>query len=178
MRIVSGEYGGRRFTPPAKIPARPTTDLAKEGLFNVLTNMLDLEECSVLELFAGTGNIAYEFASRGVPQMTLVEKDKVCVQFIKDTFKTLKYEGALVIQGDALRYITTCPQSYDIVFADPPYLMPEMDKIPDMVLASNLLNEDGWFILEHTHNVFFEAHPHFVKSKNYGGTHFSFFQKK
>jgi 16S rRNA (guanine966-N2)-methyltransferase len=177
MRIVGGIYGGRKFNPPSKIPARPTTDMAKEGLFNMLNSMIDIEGTKILDLFAGTGNISFEFASRGAEKIVLVEKDRTSVQFIKDTFSLLGYSHYQAIQGDALKYIPQAIECYDVVFADPPYALPQMGILPDLVLQSNLLHGDSLFILEHTHNVQFEKHPHFMKSKKYGDSYFSIFQK-
>lgn len=176
MRIISGQYGGRKFNPPAKIPARPTTDLAKGGLFNILQNMMDLEDIKVLELFAGTGNISYEFASRGAAHITMIEKDHTSSQFIKNTFQTLGYEHYKLFNSDALKWIGTAKDSFDVIFADPPYALPQMPIIPDSIFAANLLKEDGVLIIEHTHNVDFSKHQRFLKSKKYGDSFFSFFQ--
>lgn len=176
MRIISGNFGGRKFNPPAKIPARPTTDLAKEGLFNILANMMELEDVNVLELFAGTGNISYEFASRGAASLTLIEKDKNSVEFIKQTFQLLRFDDFKVIQGDVLKLIKGLTKKYDIIFADPPYALPQMPLLPDLIIQSNLLEEEGILIIEHTHNVDFAQHPNFIKAKKYGDSYFSFFQ--
>lgn len=176
MRIVSGKYGGRKFNPPAKIPARPTTDLAKEGLFNVLQNMIDLEGIAVLELFAGTGNVSYEFASRGASAISLVERDNASIQFIINTFEALGFTQYKIWNSDALKLLKILGQKYDVIFADPPYALPQMPLLPDLIFENNLLNEGGLFILEHTHNVDFSKHPQLIKSKKYGDSFFSIFQ--
>lgn len=177
MRIIGGQFGGRKFHPPAKTPARPTTDMAKEGLFNMLQNMMDFEGLEVLDLFAGTGNISFEFASRGASHLTLVEQDKSAVAFIKKTFEVLNFTNYQLILGNALTYLSRPTRTFDVVFADPPYALPQMAELPNMILASQLLAEEGILILEHSRNVQFEKHPHFLRSKKYGDSYFSLFQK-
>ena len=176
MRIISGSHGGRRITPPSKLPnTRPTTDLAKEGLFNVLQNMIDLEEINVLELFGGTGNITFELASRGAAQITYIEKDKNLVQFVKATCKQLGFENINVLSGDVFKFLDGLSTKYDLIFADPPYAIPQMGQLPDIIFNNNLLIEEGIFVLEHDTKFDFEKHPKFYKSKKYGTTIFSIF---
>lgn len=179
MRIVGGRFGGRKFNPPAKIPARPTTDLVKESLFNILQHMTDLEDATVLDIFSGTGNIAYEFASRGARSVVAVEKDGVSVKFIKDTFRLLGLEACEVLSGDVLKVLPLLAARqyrFDVIFADPPYAWPQMGELPGIVLSSGLLDAEGVFVLEHTHNVGFEEHERCFRTKKYGSSFLSFFR--
>ncbi len=175
MRIIGGIHGGRKFHPPAKIPARPTTDIAKEGLFNTLQNMIDFEELKVLDIFGGTGSISYELASRGATDITLIERDKLTVQFIKKTTAELGFDNFKIIQGDVFKFLNSCNDDYDFIFAGPPYALQEIDELPVIVFERNLLRKDGVFVLEHTPRNNYENHPNFVKVKNYGTTLFSYF---
>jgi 16S rRNA (guanine966-N2)-methyltransferase len=175
MRIIGGIHGGRKFHPPAKIPARPTTDIAKEGLFNTLQNMIDFEDLKVLDIFGGTGSISYELASRGASDITLIERDKVTVQFIKKTVQELGFENFKVIQSDVFKFLNTCVDNYDFIFAGPPYALKEIDDLPVIIFERKLLRPDGVFVLEHTPRNNYENHPNFVKVKNYGTTLFSYF---
>jgi 16S rRNA (guanine(966)-N(2))-methyltransferase RsmD len=157
--------------------ARPTTDLAKEGLFNTLQSMLDFEDFRCLELFAGTGSISFELISRGAQHATLIEKDPSLVAFIKKTAQEFEIDEQLqILPANALQWISSGSVSYDLIFVDPPYAIPEMKQLPDMILSSNLLDKEGLLILEHTLNVNFENHPNFTKQKKYGTTFFSFFK--
>lgn len=174
MRIVSGKYKGFTIQAPKAIPARPTTDRAKESLFNILQNKIDLEGLQVLDLFSGTGNMAYEFASRGAAEITAVDLNYHSVQFIKETFKKLDFP-AKVIKANALQFITRATESYDLVFADPPYAMPEMSSIPDRILGSTLLKADGLLILEHASQTVIQ-HERMVDQRVYGQSTFSFFK--
>ncbi len=178
MRIIGGQMKGLRFTPPANIPTRPTTDIAKEGLFNILNNSFNFDRIKVLDLFGGTGSISYEFASRGCSDITTVEIFPKCVAFIKQTAERLKLEGIKVLQMDVFDFVKSNHQQFDVIFAGPPYPLETLDTLPDVVLANQLIEGDGWFILEHNPNHNFEAHPHFFKSKNYGSTIFSIFTNK
>jgi len=176
MRIVGGTFGGRRFSPPANIPARPTTDLAKEGLFNMLNNLIDFDGLKTLELFGGTGNITYELASRGAENMTVVERDSASIDFIKKTVIALGIkEKVKVIPGDAFKFIKQATEQYDFIFADPPYALDVMDDLPKLVFEKQLLAPDGIFVLEHTQRNDYQRHPNFIKIKNYGTTVFTFF---
>ena len=175
MRIISGTYRGKQIRPPAGFKARPTTDFAKEALFNILLNHHDLEETDVLDLFAGTGSITYEFASRGARSVVAVEKDPSHYSFIRDTVRKLGMDCVSVVRGDVFRFLKRPFQSFDIIFADPPYQNPLLETLPDQVFLTQLLSADGWFILEHPGNFSFSAHPSFREHRNYGGVHFSFF---
>lgn len=176
MRIIGGIHGGRKFHPPTKMPARPTTDIAKEGLFNILQNNLDFSEIKTLDLFGGTGSISYELASRGCEDLTIVEQDNNLVNFIKKNAETLHFENFKVIKSDVFRYIYQCTQQYDFIFAGPPYALKNIDDIPKLIFEKELLNAEGWFVLEHTPRNNYEQTPFFARSKNYGTTIFSFFR--
>lgn len=178
MRIIGGNFKGRKFYPPAKNwPTRPTTDFAKEGLFNILQNSFDFETLKVLDLFGGTGNHSYEFISRGCNDVTYVDRFRGCLAFVKKTAATLEIEDKInIVANDVFKYIKSCNHSYDYIFAGPPYGMPRLDDLPDLIFKHELLNPNGWFVLEHNPNHNFENHSHFVKSRNYGTTIFSFFE--
>jgi 16S rRNA (guanine966-N2)-methyltransferase len=178
MRIISGKFKGRRFHPPAdKWPTRPTTDFAKEGLFNILHFELDWEDTRMLDLFGGTGSHTYEAVSRGCKDVGYVDKHGPAVRFVKETIKTLDIEQEVkVFQTDVFLYIDTCRESYDYIFAGPPYGLEILDAIPDRIFSSNLLKEGGLFVLEHNPNHQFDKHPKFNQIRKYGTTHFSFFR--
>lgn len=179
MRIISGIHGGRKFHPPTKMPhTRPTTDIAKEGLFNILQNNLDFEELSVLDLFGGTGSISYELASRGCEKITIVEQDAKMYQFIKDTSKMLGFDFFQVVKMEVFRYILSTKETYDFIFAGPPYALSTIDDLPRYIFEKKLLKENGWFVLEHTPRNNYEQYPYFVRAKNYGTTIFSIFVNK
>ncbi len=176
MRIVGGSLGGRRFNPPATIPARPTTDLAREGLFNSLNNLIDFDGCTALELFAGTGSVSYELASRGAAKVTAVEQDAASVQFIKKTAEAFKIADQLtVLKSDVFRTLKTIAGPFDFIFADPPYALAGMDQLPQTIAERSLLTADGIFVLEHDYRHGYESHPHFLRTKKYGDTIFTFF---
>ncbi len=177
MRIISGELGGRRINPPANMPyTRPTTDIAKEGLFNVLQNQLDFEELKTLDLFGGTGSISYELASRGVPDLTIVEKDTQMFAFIKKTAEMLKLENFKVVKSDVFRYINECSTQYDFIFAGPPYALTNIDDLPRLIVEKGLLREGGIFVLEHTPRNDYKSFPLYSSERNYGTTIFTFFR--
>jgi 16S rRNA (guanine(966)-N(2))-methyltransferase RsmD len=178
MRIISGIFKGRRFTPPTNITARPTTDFAKESLFNVLNNRFDWSLISVLDLFAGTGSISYEFVSRGVKDVIAVEMSERHLTFIHQTMNELGLKNMLhPMRMDVFRYIKGIHHpKFDIVFADPPYAMNELSTLPDLIFQYQLLKEEGLFILEHSAKHDFGKHPNFVETRSYGNVHFSFFQ--
>ncbi|MFT4758736.1 MAG: 16S rRNA (guanine966-N2)-methyltransferase [Paraglaciecola sp.] len=180
MRIIGGEFKGRRFNPPAKNwPTRPTTDYAKEGLFNILYNNFNFEDLKVLDLFGGTGNHSYEFISRGCRDVTYVDKFGGCVNFVRKTSEELKIQDYLKIhRADVFKFIQRAHETYDYIFAGPPYPLPILDTIPDKIFEKGILNENGWFVMEHNPNHNFEKHPNFVQSRNYGTTIFSFFEVK
>jgi 16S rRNA (guanine(966)-N(2))-methyltransferase RsmD len=176
MRIISGNLGGRRIHPPSKMPyTRPTTDIAKEGLFNMLQNHLQFEGLRTLDLFGGTGSISYELASRGVEDLTVVEKDMQMFSFIKKTAESLGLENFKVIKSDVFRFIDQCSEKFDFIFAGPPYALQTIDDLPKRVFQKGLLKEKGWFILEHTPRNDYEEYPFYKWSRNYGTTVFSIF---
>ena len=177
MRIISGEFKGRRITAPSKLPVRPTTDMAKEALFNILNNRYYFDELSVLDLFAGTGNISYEFASRGCEAITAVDAHYGCVKFIGETSDTFEMPIE-TIKSDVFKYLELTSESFDIIFADPPYDFPkeEFSKIPDLVFEKNRLNENGLLIVEHSKHTDLSDLAFFSEQKNYGGNAFSFFE--
>jgi len=176
MRIIGGEHGGRKFNPPSNMPyTRPTTDIAKEGLFNVLQHKLDFETLKTLDLFGGTGSISYELASRGVPDLTIVEKDAAMFDFIKKTSAALRLENFKVIKMDVFKYIQQCTERFDFIFAGPPYALTNIDDLPKLIFEKQLLKKDGRFVLEHTPRNDYKATPYFVAERNYGTTVFSTF---
>jgi 16S rRNA (guanine966-N2)-methyltransferase len=176
MRIIGGEHGGRKFNPPSKMPyTRPTTDLAKEGLFNVLQHSLDMEELKTLDLFGGTGSISYELASRGAKEMTIVEKDISMYEFIKKTTETLRIENLSIIKMDVFKFIDQCSDHFDFIFAGPPYALTTINDLPRRIFEKKLLNKNGWFVLEHTPNNDYKTFPYYKSEKNYGTTIFSIF---
>ena len=176
MRIISGTYRGKQIRPPKTFKARPTTDFAKESLFNILLNQFDLEEMDVLDLFSGTGSITYEFASRGARSVVAVERDHTHFNFIRKTCRELELELVSVIRGDVFRYLKRPFQSFDIIFADPPYDHPQLDTLPDLVFETKILAKEGLFILEHSRSYTFTAHNHFMETRKYGGVNFTFFK--
>jgi 16S rRNA (guanine966-N2)-methyltransferase len=176
MRIVGGKYRGRTFTPNKSFTARPTTDLAKEALFNILTNRFDFSELKILDLFAGTGSIGYEFLSRDASEVTFVEKNPLHVRFIREVVDKLKIENARIISDDAFRFIRFTKYKFDIVFADPPYDFPFIAEIPPAVTESGILNQEGILILEHSKDQNFIAAPYYIETRQYGKVNFSFFK--
>ena len=177
MRIISGRCGGRNITPPKNLRARPTTDFAKENLFNVLNNLIDLEECSdVLDLFAGTGSISLEFVSRGCGRVISVEREPSHHTHIYKIKEQLKETNWIPLRADVFRYIEKCHDTFDIVFADPPYALTRLAELPDLILSKGMLKEGGMLILEHGKDNSFAEHPCFVQERVYGSVHFSFFE--
>ena len=178
MRIISGIHGGRRISPPANMPhTRPTTDIAKEGLFNILQNNLDISSLKTLDLFGGTGCISYELASRGVTDLTIVEKDPKMYDFIKQTSQALEFTNFKTVKSDVFRFMESCHEKYDFIFAGPPYALTTIDELPRMVFSLGLLNPGGWFILEHTPRNDYKKMPHYKTERNYGTTIFSIFME-
>jgi 16S rRNA (guanine966-N2)-methyltransferase len=176
MRIISGSLGGRRIQPPANMPhTRPTTDIAKEGLFNIIQNQLDFEDLKTLDLFGGTGAITYELASRGVTDLTIVEKDPKMFEFIKKTAEQLRIEGLKTVRSEVFRYIDECSIAYDFIFAGPPYALTTIDDIPRKIFEKGLLKPGGWFILEHTPRNDYKGFPYYRWERNYGTTIFTLF---
>lgn len=178
MRVITGKYKGRHFDIPTTFKARPTTDFAKENLFNVLRSYVDFEECTALDLFAGTGSISLEFLSRGCTRVVSVEKDWKHYSFIQKVMHTINDSAASPLHADVLKYVPRCTESFDIVFADPPYALPELGNLPQIVLDSHCVCEGGIFVLEHGKNYSFENHPLFVEHRVYGSVNFSIFRKK
>jgi len=178
MRIISGKFKGRRFHPPAdNWPTRPTTDFAKEGLFNILNNRIDFEEVKVLDLFGGTGSHGYEFISRGCKDVTYVDQFVPAVKFVTKTAKELDIiECIRIIRSDVFKFMPIAGTQYDYIFAGPPYGLPTLNDIPNWIFEHNLLREEGLFVLEHNPNHDFSAHPRFQESRSYGTTIFSFFE--
>jgi len=176
MRIISGKYGGRRLKPPANMPhTRPTTDVAKEGLFNILQNRISLDDIKTLDLFGGTGAITYELASRGASDITIVEKDGVMHDFIKKNISLLGIENAKVLKMDIFNFLATCVEEYDFIFAGPPYALGNIDDIPSIIIEKKLIADGGFFVLEHTPRNIYENTAGFSFARNYGTTIFSFF---
>ena len=176
MRIISGIHGGRKISPPVKMPyTRPTTDIAKEGLFNILQNNLDISSLKTLDLFGGTGAISYELASRGVEDLTIIEKDSSMYEFIKKTNAVLGFENFKVLKSDVFKYMENCTEKYDLIFAGPPYALTSIDELPRLVFEKKLLNPAGWFVLEHTPRNDYKKTAHYRTERNYGTTIFSIF---
>ena len=180
MRIISGKYGGRRLSPPKNITARPTTDFAKESLFNLLNNRMDFEGTDVLDLFAGTGGIGIECISRGAREVTAVEIAHVQQNWIITCCKQLGIRNLSVIRGDVFKFLSACKARYDLIFADPPYALEQLPALPDIILghqpSENILKEGGWLVVEHGKDTDFTSHPRHVETRTYGSVHFSFFQ--
>ncbi|NPA37110.1 MAG: methyltransferase domain-containing protein [Chlorobi bacterium] len=178
MRIVSGELKGRRFSPPSGFKARPTTDFAKENIFNVLNNFLDFSSVKVLDLFAGTGSISFEFASRGCDDITAVEKDFRHYKFIRKVIEELDLNDKInVIKGCAFRFIERTSAKFDVIFADPPYDMKDAEKLPEMIMNSDILNEKGIFIFEHSDKADYSELPYVREVRKYGKVNFTVFEK-
>ena len=176
MRIISGIYGGRRLSPPKNITARPTTDFAKESLFNLLNNRMDLEGIDMLDLFAGTGGIGIECISRGAREVTAVEIAHVQQNWIISCCKQLGIRNLSVIRGDVFKFLSACRTKYDLIFADPPYALEELPTLPDVILARDILKENGWLVIEHGKDTDFTSQPRHIETRTYGSVHFSFFQ--
>ena len=178
MRIITGKYKGRHFEVPRSFKARPTTDFAKENLFNVLRAYIDFEETSALDLFGGTGSITLELLSRGCTKVVTVEKDRQHFAFIAACLRSLNDQASTPICGDALRFISRGREQFDLIFADPPYALPELGELPDRVMNSGLVSEETLFVLEHGKNYDFSDRPDFLEHRAYGSVNFSFFRKK
>lgn len=179
MRIISGKYGKRRFPLPKNFRGRPTTDMAKEGLFNILQNRVEWEETRVLDLFAGSGSIGFETLSRGAKEVLAIEKDARHTAYIKMVEEALGNPNHKVQTRDALQFIATLfeGEAFQLIFADPPYALPELKTLPTRILASGLLAPSGLLIVEHPRDIRFEEHEQFIELRNYGSVHFSFFTK-
>ncbi|WP_395632634.1 16S rRNA (guanine(966)-N(2))-methyltransferase RsmD [Flavobacterium sp.] len=177
MRIISGKYKGRRITPPKNLPVRPTTDMSKEALFNVLNNHFNFSELKILELFAGTGSISYEFASRGCSPILCVDGDMGCVNFIKKTAKEFDFD-ITAIKSDVFKFLEKHKGNYDIIFADPPYGMSqkEFEQLIEMIFENELLDEEGMLVVEHSKYTKLDHMANYSFQKNYGGSVFTFFE--
>lgn len=176
MRIIRGKYGRRRFEVPKNITARPTTDFARENIFNVIENIEDLDGKTACDLFAGTGAVSYEFLSRGCCSVTAVEKAAVQSAFIRSVKEKLGDSNLRIIRGDVFKFITTAATPYDIVFADPPYDHPRFAEIPSLILKSKLVKPDTLVIVEHSRNHNFSSLPEFFEHRAYGSVNFSLFR--
>jgi 16S rRNA (guanine(966)-N(2))-methyltransferase RsmD len=176
MRIITGKYKGRHFDIPRSFKARPTTDFAKENIFNVLTQYVDLEEAAALDLFSGTGSISLELLSRGCSTVVSVEMDRDHHRFICECLKKLGDVHCTPLRADAFRFIKSCKKQFDLIFADPPYALKELPTIPDLIFEKGLLAEGGIFVFEHGKDHDFTQHPHFIEHRSYGSVNFSLFR--
>ena len=176
MRIIRGSHRGRKINPPASLPVRPTTDLAKESLFNILDNNIYFEDTRVLDLYAGTGSISYEFASRGAPLVVAVDINPRCIRFISETAEKLGFSQLKAIRSSSLGFLRQSTGKYDLIFADPPYDLEGITEIPVAVFERQMLNPDGWLIIEHPQQLDFSDFPYFHEKRKYGKVNFSFFR--
>ena len=176
MRIITGLYKGRHFDVPRPFKARPTTDFAKENIFNVMNGYLDFDDTIALDLFAGTGSISLELLSRGCREVISVEADRDHAAFIRECVKKLGVDNDILIRGDVFRFLKSCRQKFDFIFADPPYALKELPTIPDIIFEKGLLAEGGYFVFEHGKDHQFADHPHFVEHRSYGSVNFSIFK--
>jgi len=177
MRIISGKYRKKTIFPPKNFKARPTTDVAKESLFNIIENEYDIPDIKVLDLFGGTGSISYEFASRECKDITCVELNFNHYNFIKKTIVELNINDVIhITKANVFRYLKKCPHSFDLIFADPPYDINNIDTIPELVFSNNLLNANGTLIIEHSKNTNLSESINYIKTKRYGSVNFSFFK--
>jgi 16S rRNA (guanine(966)-N(2))-methyltransferase RsmD len=177
MRIIGGKYSRRTIRPPKNLPVRPTTDLAKESLFNILTNKIDFEDKLALDLFTGTGSIAFEFASRYCRSVIAVDKNFHCIQFVKTAAADFGMENLQAIRADVFRFIQSATKKFDLIFADPPYALEGIDTLSRLVFENDLLVENGWLIVEHPREIDFSEQQYFVEHRKYGKVNFSFFQR-
>lgn len=175
MRIIGGTHKRRIIRAPSRLPVRPTTDLAKEALFNVLNNHLDFEGLLVLDLFSGTGNISYEFASRGAGRVLSVDHFPACVVFTRKTAEQLGFTNVQAVRSDVFRFISHCKSRFDLVFADPPFDWPHTAALPERIFGSGLIGPGGWLVLEHGKEVSFDQHDFYTGQRKYGRVRFSFF---
>lgn len=177
MRIIRGKYGRRRFDVPTNITARPTTDFARENIFNIIENITDIEGASCLDLFAGTGAVSFEFLSRGAASVTAVEKSAVQARFIEKVARELHDDNLTLIRGDVFRFIAAVTVPYDIIFVDPPYNLPDFDTIAPAILASPLMGENTLLVMEHSRERDYSQLPLFQRHRAYGSVNFSLFYK-
>lgn len=176
MRIITGLYKGRHFDVPRSFKARPTTDFAKENIFNVLNGYIDFDGAAALDLFSGTGSISLEMLSRGCRPVVSVEADRDHARFIAECMKKIGTADNVLVRGDVFRFIRKCHSRFDLIFADPPYALEQLPQIPQLVLDSQLLNDGGIFVFEHGKNHDFSSHPRFVEHRSYGSVNFSLFR--
>lgn len=177
MRVIGGSLKGRVFHAPKNLPTRPTTDQAKEGLFNILNHRIDLTECNVLDLYSGIGSMSLEFASRGAHSVTGIDKNPKCVRFQQECADNFKVENWDILRSDVLRYLPNAPIQFDLIFADPPYDIPDHKRIHELIIEFDLLKPGGLFILEHEHGLPTETWNGFEQLRKYGRVHFSFFDQ-
>ena len=177
MRIITGILKGRRLNPTENLPVRPTTDMAREGLFNILNNILDYEELSVLDLFSGTGAVSFEFISRGVREVTAIEINSKCTDFIKKSAQQFGVNNLHVVRSDVFDLLKRAYKKFDVIFADPPYQLEDLPTLPDLIFEKQMLADGGIFILEHSKEHSFESHPCFWQHRKYGKVNFTFFKK-
>lgn len=177
MRIIGGKLKGKQFNAPAKLPVRPTTDMAKEALFNILNNTYDFENCNVLDLFSGTGSISIEFASRGIKHVTSVDKHPGCVQWLKSMAEKYGLAEIDAQKADTFKFLEQDTNQYELIFADPPYDLPNIPLIPQLVMKNGLLTENGTLIVEHPPMLKLNQFPGFTEVRKYGNSSFSFFEK-
>lgn len=176
MRIITGIFKGRHFDIPRTFKARPTTDFAKENIFNVLNGYIDFDGAQALDLFSGTGSISLELISRGCRQVVSVEADRDHANFIRQCMTKLETDRNILIRGDVFRFLKSYHQQFDLIFADPPYDLPDLPKIPDLILGKGLLRPDGILVFEHGRKNDFSAHPQFIEHRSYGSVNFSLFR--
>jgi 16S rRNA (guanine966-N2)-methyltransferase len=176
MRIITGQYKGRHFDIPRTFKARPTTDFAKENIFNVLNGYIDFDGSAALDLFAGTGSISLEMLSRGCAPVVSVEADRDHAAFITQCMKKIGTTDNVLIRGDVFRFLKKCHEQFDFIFADPPYALENLATLPGLVLGNDLLKPDGIFVLEHGKNYDFSEEPRFLEHRSYGSVNFSLFR--
>jgi 16S rRNA (guanine(966)-N(2))-methyltransferase RsmD len=175
MRIISGNHRGKKIVAPDNLPVRPTTDFAKESLFNILNNYFYFDAVEVLDLFAGTGNISYEFAARGAVKVVAVDNNELCTNFMDRTAKSLHFDNLKAVRNDVLRFLTTSKQAFNVIFADPPYDWEKYDAIVQLVFENNLLRKDGFLVIEHSAEINLQEYPKFYQQRHYGKVNFSIF---
>lgn len=176
-RIISGKFRGKRITAPKNLPVRPTTDMAKESLFNILNNQFYFEDIKALDLFAGTGNISYELSSRGCEDITAVDSNKLCVRFIDKTTDDMQTTGLFPVHSEVMSFLQRDFNKYDLIFADPPYEYEDYEKLADLIFFKNLLQDDGILVIEHSVYSDLSHITHFQSTRKYGNVRFSFFSK-
>lgn len=176
MRIIGGRLKGKTILPPMGYKARPTTDFAREALFNILDNEYEFDDLKVLDLFGGTGAVSFEFGSRGVGRVYCVEMNRENASFIKTEATRLGLDNVTMVRDNVFDFLDICHEKFDIVFADPPYALDGLAGIPDKVFEKGILHPDSYFILEHGPDHSFKEHPHFFKERSYGKVHFTFFK--